>query len=152
MITLSNKIDDVDFSIQLPDDAIEAIREGERWRGRIVASPKTKNGRMQAIQKEISQKGQQRNFCRATVNQRRVIRAWNRSRYIQTQERSTDRETRNNLVPNKKIREILPLVSKALREIGLEHIIRYMESYFDLCSTGGHIWDDRNHGDRKSVV
>lgn len=133
------------IAVQLPPEALDNLQKGVRWRGLVVASlaATTRHG---AIAAQITEKRKFVNVVRATLPQRKVIRAWNRSRFIRSLEAAQDRETRNYPLPFKKIKEHLPLVQKALNKVGYESIIRSMESYFDFCSTGEHIWDGRNHG------
>jgi hypothetical protein len=40
----------------------------------------------------------------------------------------------------------LPIVKKALRVVGFVDIVRNIETYFDFCSTGQHIWEGQSHG------
>jgi len=148
MTTVHATFEGVDFSIVLPEDAIEAITQKERWRGRVNVTPKVANGkgRINAIEAHITNTKKYRNVCRATVNQRNVIKAWNNNEYILALESVADREVRNFPLPFNKIRENLPLVSRAIREVEVANILKYMKSYFAFCATGGHIWDGRNHG------
>ena len=41
---------------------------------------------------------------------------------------------------------MLPVVRKALREVGFIRIIRSMETYFDFCAVGNHMWEGKSHG------
>jgi len=137
------------YKLQVPVTALEKLVLGERWRGSVVLLPGEQNGssrRQRAIQEQQREKGRYNNVVRATVDERKVIRAWNRSRYIRSQASKEDRESRNHPLTFRKIASSLPLVRKALRTVGLAPIIRNMETYFDFCSTGGHIWDGQNHG------
>lgn len=135
------------YVVTLPAEAALKLSSGDRWRGRVSIAPSSNgSGRQGAITEQISNKSRYRNVVRATVDERKVIRAWNRSQYIRNQERSTDRESRNYPLPFRKITQTLPLVRKVLRGIGVVETIRNMETYFDFCSTGGHIWEGRNHG------
>ena len=104
--------------------------------------------RMTAIEKEMGQKGHHNNVLRATVPERQVVRSWNRSKYIRAIEAmpKDERDPRNNPVPFKDIRYVLPTVRKALRAMGVTEILRHMETYFDFCSTGEHIWEGQSHG------
>ena len=138
------------FTIQLPSEAIEELTSGKRWRGRVCATPAKMTGRASAIQQQIKTKRSHAAIVRATVPERKIIRAWNRSKYIQAQSRLYDkgeqRDSRNYQVPFKDIVKMLPVVRKALREVGFARIIRSMETYFDFCTVGDHIWEGKSHG------
>jgi len=149
---LKGVVDDVAYSIQIPQAAVNKLLLGQNWAGEVSIGPQRKqpsrtgSGRAGAIHQQVAQKGKFKDTVRATVDERLVLRAWNRSRYIQAQERSGDRESRNFPLPFNKIKESLPVVRKALSTVGLHEVIRTTEAYFDFCSAGGHVWDNSNHG------
>jgi len=137
------------YKIEIPVIALEKLVCGERWRGVINLHPSAKSSasrRQKAIESQIQEKGQFNNVIRATVDERTIIRAWNRSPYIKSQLEKEQRESRNHPLPFKEIAKALPLVRKAIREVGVAPVIRNMETYFDFCLTGGHIWEGQNHG------
>jgi len=154
---VSIEIAGVKCMLTLPSDAVRYITSsGGTWRGHVALQPVVDvptpapvvTTRMAAIQKELGQKGRHNNVLRATVPERQVVRAWNRSKYIKALElKSKDqREPRNNPVSFKEIPQVLVIVRLALRTMGVTEILRHMETYFDFCSTGEHIWEGKSHG------
>lgn len=147
----------VKCTLTLPSDAVrDIVSSGGTWQGHVAVQPvvdvptpaPVATTRMAAIQKELGQKGRHNNVLRATVPERQVVRAWNRSKYIKALEmKSKDqREPRNNPVLFKEIPQVLPIVRSALRVMGVTEILRHMETYFDFCCTGEHIWEGKSHG------
>jgi len=142
-------IENLQYSIQVPSSVIEKLKVSKHWRGSVIissAATKKSNNRQNAIRGQVGEKFKFKHVIRATVDERHVVRAWNRSRYIQAQEKRSDREARNYPLPFRKIAAALPLVRKTLREVSLVKIIRNMETYFDFCTAGGHIWEGQSHG------
>ena len=135
----------VQCTLQLPQSAIDKLSAGERWRGGIVITPLRKG---LATELQAGPPKRSITIVRATVDERRIIRAWNRSRYIKALESKPPqlREDRNNPVHFKEIIAVLPFVKRAIKVIGTAEVIRGIESYFDFCMNGGHIWEGRSHG------
>lgn len=140
----------------IPLSANAVLARGDVWKGEVIITPPSplfrppikKSTRMSAIVNETAQKGQHRNVLRATVPERQVIRGWNRSKYMRALDGMSkeERDPRNNPVVFKEISIILPLVKKCLRDMGVTEILRHMETYFDFCSMGEHIWEGKSHG------
>lgn len=149
---ITGVIEDVSYVIQVPKEALNKLLLGHHWRGEVNISLPAKlavrkaGNRTSAIAKQTSEKRKFKNIVRATVPERQVIRAWNRSSYIQAQEGSANREIRNHPLPFKKIKESLPIVRRAIKTVGTPQIVRATEAYFDFCTRGEHIWEGSNHG------
>ena len=104
--------------------------------------------RKSAIAEEARKMSRERFFRRASIDERLVVRAWNRDPYIQGNHNSDTREARNNAVPFGELKNVMPTVAKALKSIGKDEILRSMKIYFEFCGKGGHIWHKVNHGFR----
>lgn len=154
---VSIEIGGVKCMLTLPSATVrDIISSGGTWQGRVAVQPvidvttsaPVATARLSAIQKEMSLKGRHNNVLRATIPERQVVRAWNRSKYIMALELKPkdQREPRNNPVLFKEIPQVLPIVRSALRTLGVTEVLRHMETYFDFCSTGEHIWEGKSHG------
>lgn len=138
--------DAIKVLVRLPPEAVSAVLDSRSWRGSVSVDRFRTTTRAFAIREQLVAKTRYRDASRATIEERKVIRAWNRSKYIANLEKASYRESRNLKLPFNKINENLPLIKQALREVSLVEIERSMEAYFEFCSKGEHIYDGRSHG------
>jgi hypothetical protein len=139
--------DGVQCYIKLPESAIQILKSGKAVLESVTFLPiKESVFRKETISKQTKSRGKYVEILRATVDERKVIRAWNRSKYIKQQESAQERDPRNYPVAFRRIPDVLPLVKKALKTVGFVETVRNIETYFSFCSTGQHIWEGQSHG------
>ena len=143
------------LTLEIPEVALLALSNGHStWEGAVIITRELRDNekslsRISAITNAKQQAIGQKDYVRASVDERKVVGAWNRSDYIAIQEKLAkegQRESRNFAVPFGDIRKILPVVRKAIKALAVDEILRSMGLYFEYCKKGEHIWKQHNYG------
>ena len=72
-----------------------------------------------------------------------VVNAWNEHPFICYEAIG---ESRNNLTRAEDAKASLKTITKCLEEFGQDGLRQEVETYFEACRQGKHIWDGSNHG------
>lgn len=75
-----------------------------------------------------------------------VLDLWNNSHFIGQVCKGLVSDSRNKMVSEQDLPQVVPVLKRALRTLTVDEIRSHMDSYFAACAKGKHIWDDTNHG------
>lgn len=128
------KIKGVSYQLHMTDKAWDEILIHDSYSGNVELTLSPKKGGKKPQRRMI--------FNRATGEERIILGAWNRSKYI----RSERNEKKNQPLPFNSIKKSLVLVRKVLEKYTVEDIVNYIRIYLKACAKGQHIWDGRNIG------
>lgn len=147
------------IAISLSDEAKEALKialtNGQGWRGKcdVSINPIEDNpsepSRIDSIREGAAKRKTDKRIADHAQNsflgddEKRLRDAWNTSTFISS---TAQEESRNNPVTPKQFSNNLPLIRRALKDVGLDEITRLMGAYFDCCLRGNHVWEGNNHG------
>lgn len=95
----------------ISDEAFVAVAMGQAWQGQVELHSIPVPARMRAAPVAPPRP---RQAIRATPEQRRILRAWNRSPYITQQASQSKRDRRNFAVPRNEIAALLPAINAVM--------------------------------------
>jgi len=119
----------IEFEIQLKKKQLEQLNEGEEINFKLLPPKCSRKENMQgdAVGNKIN----------------KLIQKWNDSKYIQNKPNG---ESKNNVFTISELPEYKTLFKRAIKEIGLPKLSKAIDTYFEACSQGKHVWNGHNHG------
>ena len=103
-----------------------------------------KTKRLKNIEQQ-SQRLQQKAFFILQDEDRRLVSAWNNHPYMKAQDQLGASDNRNKKMSNKDVRANLPMIRKAITEVGIHTLLESIELYFSAVEEGKHMWGGINH-------
>ncbi len=143
-------LSDISFLLEMDESKIAELKEAKELTVPVHLILCTQNGKTK--RKESILTTAQKNFrvkqdiVRGFPDERNIIRAWNRSKYILTNQKMGVEESRNLPLEQKHFRETTLLIRRLLKKFSKEHILKKISNYFSCCSTGNHIIKGKNCG------
>ena len=129
----------MDLNIQLTEEAKKAILAGKAWSGRCVVKLEPSIIKAE-IGKTLQRKQRQKFFGNPDVKE--IIDHWNNHPYLK---KGVD-ENRNKPVTDVKTSSLYNTISLELKKNRKKLLKNYIDTYFESCERGRHIWNGKNVG------
>jgi len=138
---------DMSVSFTLTKEEIDVILKDQKVSKKVLFSI---GDRKSAIEKKAKQKQIVKDVF-LSQDERLVINHWNTHPYIIRAKTSFIEGSRNLPIKSSDVRSNMSIIKKAVRELGVEEIVNSIETYFESCEKGKHIWDNKSHGYKNLV-
>lgn len=138
------KIKEQNYNLRLPRKVVTDLIQSGHYRG-ILTVDVEKQESLETPPLDVQRERiVVRNYTRLIVEERLVLREWNRSDCVKAARAA--KESRNYAIQPNEIIAAIPTIREALKHIDFEIIIQDMRKYFKSCERGDHIWEGVNHG------
>lgn len=135
------------FQFEIPDDKLKKVLKSGLGKIRLSIRLSTVEQTQKNIAAEKFFNSLKDALPRYSAEEQKIISAWNKHPYIIELTKSRNNEGRNNPVYDKDCtKDFDAELKKVVKKIGVNNVIKQINSYLKTCSKNGHIWGGINHG------